>query len=183
VWHETKQVVPLSTNGSQTILHGLTLGSDPTEPRDVDLPPGARKVALNFFEERSRLTDTGAIVRFGLEETADEPLGVGELFLAKMAQSWYATDSRTYDSSILLLQIVYGMLAITGLWLCARRKVLRAGHWLVLAVVGYFWLTDIAVLSIVRYLLPAIGLLMGFCALPLAGTRRVSEVLKQEKRI
>jgi 4-amino-4-deoxy-L-arabinose transferase-like glycosyltransferase len=156
--------IPLSTSGPATLLHGLTLGADPAEPHDVDLPPAALEVTRDFFAHRSSLGSVGSVATYAVEELRRHPAGMAELLIAKAGQSWYASDSRRHDTPILIMQLGYLALIGAGLWLAFRRRIGRIAILLVLAA-AYFWMTDIGVLSIVRYMMPGLGLLMGFAGI------------------
>jgi hypothetical protein len=90
-----------------------------------------------------------------------------QLIAIKAARSWYATDSRRFETASLFIQL--GYLAAV-FWSAARilrgnaPAGARALLALMLLIAAYHWLTTIAVLSILRYMLPAMGLL--FCLLP-----------------
>ena len=123
------------------------------------------------FEQRYRqfrsLSDIGAFLR---QQWAERPAAVAELLGRKIARSWYGSDSGQYEWSILVVQLLYSIPVVLGLratW-GSGREFSRGLVCAALAVVVYFWAMTVAVLSIVRYMIPAIGLLFVF--LPALGS-------------
>jgi hypothetical protein len=87
------------------------------------------------------------------------------LYLFKALRSWYATDSGRFELPSMILQSLYLVVIVIGSWQSwhqgEQRRQMTLIIWLITA---YFWLITITVLSILRYILPAIGLL--FLLLP-----------------
>jgi len=94
-----------------------------------------------------------------LMELRERPFGTIELFLVKMARSFYATDSRRYETAILCFQIPYLILITTSIVRAWRRAPWGAAPVIVIALGAYSFLMTVTALSIVRYMVPAMGLL------------------------
>jgi hypothetical protein len=122
---------------------------------------------------RSSLTTLGRIERYMVRQAGRHPLAVGELLVIKAARSFYATNSLTHEGLIALVQVPYVILMVAGLWLAVRDGPWR--RWLA-GFVGltflYMWIMTVAVLSIVRYLGPTLGLLIPFAAVTLVDLAR-----------
>jgi predicted membrane protein len=114
----------------------------------------------------------GGIITIVYEQLEKRPLVTLKLFAAKAMRSWYGTDSRRFESEILLLQVPYLVLLLWGTrqaWrLGGIPKRLAVSVWL---IVFYFWAMTILVVSIVRYMTPAIGLLFLLMPGALPGVR------------
>jgi hypothetical protein len=171
VWAEvaTHQTVTLSNAGPSGILDGLTVGLRAKDERGhASLPSSVIAVEKRVSADRSSLTSVGKIVQFMDGQFRAHPLAVAELVAIKAASSFYGTNSLTHQLLIALVQLPYLALMIAGLVLAWR-----AGGWqrslsvFAVLVVGYMWLMTISVLSIVRYMTPALGLLVPFAALAL----------------
>jgi hypothetical protein len=165
----THQTIALSNAGPSSILDGLTVGLRAHDERGhANLPSNVVAIEKRVSADRSRLTSVGKIVQFMDGQFRAHPLAVAELVAIKAASSFYGTNSLTHQLLIALVQLPYLALMIAGLVLAWR-----AGDWLrslsvfAILVVGYMWLMTIGVLSIVRYMTPALGLLVPFAALAL----------------
>ncbi|PJF25340.1 MAG: hypothetical protein CUN53_13285 [Phototrophicales bacterium] len=159
-------LIPLSTGGTPSIIDGVTFAVRDQSVREaIMLPDGVMRLQTRILEGVRAQIDLplGVIIA----ELSADPISAVQLVGIKAARAWYATDSRRFEMVSLLVQL--GYLSISG-WAAARilRGDAPAGARsllaLILLVTAYHWLTTIAVLSILRYMLPAMGLL--FCLLP-----------------
>jgi hypothetical protein len=159
-------LIPLSTGGIPSIIDGVTFAVREQSGRDsILLPDDVMRLQTRILE--GVRTQIDSPLRVVIAELSADPASAFQLIAIKAARAWYATDSRRFETVSLLVQL--GYLAIIG-WSAVR--ILR-GHSpkdarpllaLILLVTAYHWLTTTAVLSILRYMLPAMGLL--FCLLP-----------------
>jgi hypothetical protein len=103
------------------------------------------------------------------EKLHDAPTSLFYLVAWKAARAWYGMDAIRYEEVYgLLAQLVYLPLAAAGTRLIWRE--MPAGRtWavVVITIVAYFWCMTTAVLSIVRYMTPAMGLLFPAVAIAL----------------
>jgi hypothetical protein len=85
---------------------------------------------------------------------------VAKLLTLKAARSWYGTDSGRYENGIMLLQILFSVPVLWGSLVCWKQGgIARHLAIVVWALVLYFWAMTILVFSMLRYMVPAIGLL------------------------
>jgi hypothetical protein len=145
---------------------GLLFGAGSKAYRDaVDLPPRAAAVMEELRPGVTAARSVGDVGRSVAAAWRTRPLGTAELVGAKAARSWYATDSARHERVLLPLQLAYLALAALGgavAWrMGGASRALALG---VAAVVVYFWAMTVLVLSIVRYMVPAMALL--FLLLP-----------------
>lgn len=160
-YHQLGDVIPLSTGGTPSILDGLSYAVDPSENRALHVPPDVRQLQEDIFERQyEELSTTGDIVRFFLAELRTRPGTVFKLFAIKAARSWYGTDSGTLDQYLLVLQLPFLMIGAVGVTVALRHEgtIKRIGL-LTLILILYFWGMTTLVLSILRYMLPALALL------------------------
>ncbi len=152
----------LSTGGTPSIRDGLTFAEAPKDYRQrIDMPEDV-KLFMHRALERQQSGDLSTlhdIISFLHLEVKRDLVTVTKLYVVKAARSWYATDSGHYENLILLSQIPFLALVTIGVFANSRSPNFSSGLIvLVLGVILYFWIMTILVLSIVRYMLPAIGL-------------------------
>ncbi len=157
----TGQIIVLSTGGVPGIRDGLTFAVHEGKGRTpIRVPVGVEAVQRAVLARYDELRSAGDIVAVLADQMRERPLGVAELFAIKAARSWYGTDSQAHDSLVLLVQLPYLAVILWG-----SRSAFRQGGAarrlavLVWLVALYSWGMTILVLSIVRYMLPAVGLL------------------------
>jgi 4-amino-4-deoxy-L-arabinose transferase-like glycosyltransferase len=161
VYQESGLLIPLSTNGRTAMLDGLALDTRPDLPGQVlPIPAEVRTFLQDILERSDTLTSPAAIGGLLLSELGSNPGAVSKLLILKAARAMYATDSQRHEREVALFQIPFCLLALFG-----ARLAWKAGThgrlFLVLMVplVVYSWGMTIVVLSIVRYMLPVLGLL------------------------
>ncbi|MEO1367375.1 MAG: hypothetical protein AAFX50_09375 [Acidobacteriota bacterium] len=149
--------IPVSSGGRLSLLDGLTLGASPDEasPR---LSDGALELTRSVEARRSEIRGPGSAAAFLWRYAREDPAPVVELLAVKAARAWYGTESVRHEAVLLLIQGPALLLAVAGLWRLGRRRPEVAFG--LAAVVGYFWSMTFLVLSILRYMVPAMALLM-----------------------
>jgi hypothetical protein len=162
VYRQTGEVIPLSTGGPVSIKDGLTFLIAPKEyRREVEHSPDVEAFMAALLERRPEMQGTGGIVTITLEEAGRAPLAALKFTGIKAARSWFGTDSREFEGITLGLQLVYFALAFWGSWYAWRRggdlRQMIAGNWMLIL---YFWAMTIIVVPLLRYTLPAMGLVM-----------------------
>jgi Dolichyl-phosphate-mannose-protein mannosyltransferase len=162
VYVRTGRIVPLASVGPAVVHSGLTLNlSKKLEARpQLALPQDTLDLIARIDSRSARMESLGEFVSLMKEELRSHPLAVVKLFLIKMARSWYATDSHRVDILILFIQIPYLLFAIWTsklAWaLGGLQRQLVVSVWM---ITMYFWLMNTVGGTIVRYMVPAIGLL------------------------
>ena len=161
VYEQTGLVVSLGTNGVTSIKDGLTFAVESKNYRQkIAVPADVADLQNELVSENASMDSLGEILRTVGKHFVKEPMPVMKLFMIKAGRSWYGTDSGSMEPAILVIQLFYGvfsLLAILAIW--RAHDVQTAG--LLLFVSGfvlYFWLMTILVLSILRYMVPTIGL-------------------------
>jgi 4-amino-4-deoxy-L-arabinose transferase-like glycosyltransferase len=162
VYRQTGEIIPLSTGGAATIHDGLTFLAVPKEyRREVAVPPDVADLMWSIHERRDETATTGGVFRVIGEEARAAPAAFVKLMLIKLARSWYGIDSRMLELPTLLLQAGYLALILWGSVYCWRQggelRRMIGGNWL---IVSYFWAMTFLVVPLLRYMVPAMGLLM-----------------------
>jgi 4-amino-4-deoxy-L-arabinose transferase-like glycosyltransferase len=158
---QTGQVVFISTGSVNSIRDGLTFAVESKYYRQkINIPEDVTNLQKELVAEEDSMNSLAGIARTITNHFAETPLAVVELFLIKAARSWYGTDSARMEAWILVIQLAYGVLILLSSFAVWRkRSELNDLFLLVWGFVFYFWLMTIMVLSILRYMIPVIGLL------------------------
>jgi len=155
--------VPLSTGGATTMVDGLAYAYGDPSRKDIPVAPDVAAIGNEAMARKSRLDTPGAVLHFVGEKFAENPAAVCKLYAIKVGRSWYATNSRQHDRLILLAQLPYLAAALAGLAVAVWRR-----QWRLVAIcagtVLYFWAMTTAFMSIIRYMLPAMSLVMVLAA-------------------
>jgi hypothetical protein len=153
---ETGVFAPLSSSGSLSVYDGLTFAVSDKDYRSPVESPRAAEEFMTAVDARWAAGER-AMFRVALEEGLANPTGASQVGLWKIGRAWYATDSQRLDGWLLLLQIPYLVMLVGVSWRSLRSPGdARSLAFLVVGIVGYFWLVTVAVLSILRYMAPAI---------------------------
>lgn len=164
-FRQVGKVIPLCTVGGTSILDGLTLNLAPEDPDHVvRIPEDVHALMQAFVQRESEMQTPGAIGRFLWREVLDHPTTVIKLVSLKAMRSWYATDSERFEPTVAMLQAPYLLLAGAGALAAWRRggvgrRYIGFTAW----ILAYFWGMTILVLSIARYMIPPMGLLIVLC--------------------
>jgi hypothetical protein len=139
---------------------GLTFAVNLKGREGIQIPQDVRMLMDNLQARLSESKSLDSVVKVILEELQTQPHAVIKLFAIKAARSWFGTDSQRLENLIILIQVPYLCLALSGTWAIWRSggtiKSMAVGIWL---IVMYFWAMSILGLSILRYMVPAMGLL------------------------
>lgn len=174
VYSQTGRVVLLSTSGPSSMRDGLTFAIHRKGYRQgTSVPWDVATLTQDTLSRLSEMNSIGGITSIMAEEWRKNPLAVSKLFAIKAARSWYGTDSHRFETPIILIQLVYLGLAMWGGRIAWRQggaaKQLVISVWL---IVLYFWGMTVLALSILRYMVPTMGLL--FLLIPVVFHKRES---------
>lgn len=172
--------VLLSDSPDLNVIDGLSLAvTSPQEAEDLPMTGDMRTLVVDAWEREDELGREGTLGDYLRQVAREHPAALAELVVYKAARSWYGTETFRYEGLILALQaVLLALVAVGGV--CAHRRDGPARGYLVLAaaLTVASWISAIAALSIVRYLVPALGLLVPLAALGLvklaSGARRWS---------
>lgn len=167
VFAQTGKVIPLSVNGPLSIVDGLTFAVKQGDGGDQAVVPRDVSNLMKRAKEGGLMT-WGQVFQFMGQEFLGQPLTFLKLMGLKLIRSWYATSQMWWEDKILLVQLLYILTGLAGVGLAIKnfREKFRMLVFL-LVVVFYFWAMTLAVLSILRYMVPAMGLVVIFSAVAL----------------
>jgi len=166
--------IPLSTAGVSGVQDGLTYAVEAKGYRtNFRVPPDVRDLQVRLAAETSSIHDSGGLVEAVWQNARREPLAAFKMLLIKAARSWYGTDSGRLDMALLAIQIPYlAVLAASGVAFWHRHAEQRLLWFMLVGYLVYSWIVTIGVLSIARYMTPAIGLLFVLAPSILEAVRR-----------
>ncbi len=122
---------------------------------------------------------SGDFIRFYFEELQTKPNETIRFILFKLFRPWYATDSEKHEPWIFLIQIPYLFLGFWGaVYAIRQRPFLTVFSGMVIV---YFWLVSFSVLSILRYMMPAMGFVMIWTAVSIEAIAGSIRGIKNEK--
>ena len=163
VFGQTGIVLPLSSGGVAGIVDGLTIvrraGAHALTPSDQSSVAGFMRDVLARSAEFESARDIFHFVWLRFLQT---PMTIVQVVLLKAGRSWFATDAQWREREIALIQLPYLLLAMRGLMVAAQKGTSRQFIALSLVSVSYFWGMTIMVLSILRYMVPVMALLLIF---------------------
>ncbi|MFH1894704.1 MAG: glycosyltransferase family 39 protein [Patescibacteria group bacterium] len=171
VYLNVGKIIPLSTGGSSNIPAGLTFMVDKNKMNNGIGEEGKMVLPSDITDliKRVRVINkdsSGEIIYFFQQEIENHPITFLKLVAIKMARAWYATSEMWWEKQILLIQLAYLIPAIAGAMIWFKKIKEKKSHLLLLlTVVFYFWAMTTISLSIMRYMVPIMGLIMVFAAI------------------
>jgi 4-amino-4-deoxy-L-arabinose transferase-like glycosyltransferase len=163
VFERTGQWILVSSNSSHSTFDGLTFALEAkASGQRLEVDPDVRWLMEQVWEHRFELSTTGSMIRFVADRYPERPGAVIKLLLLKAGRSWHGTQAQWYEQAIAAIQIPYLLLVVVGIWVCWSRFPARRRDYipLILLTTGYLWAMSILVLPILRYMVPAISLLL-----------------------
>lgn len=166
VYRRTHEAVLLAPRSMGPMRDGLLYAAS-GHGVPADVARLSRDLALRFDRE---VRSHGDVLKLLGGEMRTRPRAVLGLLFLKIVRAWYGTDSGRHEIPIMLVQLPYLAAIAWSLRLAWRRNrmlVVTAG-----GLALYFWMMAMTALTIVRYLVPAIGLL--FALVPVLALQRRS---------
>jgi hypothetical protein len=127
------------------------------------MPPGVLKLQQSAFDnwQNKNIADFGGLLAWVRTDAAKQPWDMLSIIGRKAVRTWYATDSHRHDFKLLFLQVPYLILFGLGAIACIRAggNAQRMAI-LVLVIVLFYWAMTVAGLSIMRYIVPVMPLML-----------------------
>ncbi len=156
--HERRRHVADEGARAVVLPTGKRLGQK-EEVEALPMPGDLRDLVLDVQTQERELLAPDAAREYLVTTARHRPVALGELVAYKAARSWYGTETFRFEGAIVAIQVVWVGLAVAGAELARRRSTgARWYVWLVAAITLCSWAGAMAVLSIVRYLVPTLGL-------------------------
>lgn len=167
VWLYAKsgKVAILSTGGGRIALsRGLDFGTAKTfgngvVREELALPEDVAALMHDLRNRRHEMAGYSGVVSVLAEETRGRPLVMAKFLAIKAARCWYGTKTLRFETLLLPMQLVYLALILTGTWSAWKKGgVFRSLAICIWVLVFYTWAMAFMGATLVRYMVPAIGL-------------------------
>ena len=162
VWQQKGHWILLSENTPNNLVVGMNFGAKP-QGSGVLLPVDAnvRELMRDADAHYYRITTVGGLARYLLEKARQEPVTVLQFLLLKARRAWYGTNAQWLENWTAAIQIVYLCAIVAGAVIALRRRG-PPRHYAVLAILCtcYIWALTVLVLPLLRYMIPAMSLLI-----------------------
>jgi hypothetical protein len=168
VFAKTGKVILLSGAGPVAVVDGLTFAVRPGDGGN-QVVFSDDVMSLMRRAEAENLTAMPQIFGFLKEELVNQPAALMKLVGWKILRAWYATSQMWWEDRILLAQLIYlipGLLGIIYAFKKYKDKI-RSVIFL-LSIILYFWLMTVLALSILRYMVPVMGMVMFFSVIAIS---------------
>ena len=162
-YKHTSKFYLISSVGIYGIMDGMTYGLPKPERVTLDIPPGVLKLQQSAFDnfQNDNIHGVGSFVSWGFQYAARQPLDMASMLSRKALRTWYATDSHRWEGRLLFLQMPYIATFCAGLFVCLRRDGdVRRMAILALVLVLFYWAMTMAGLSIMRYIVPVMPIML-----------------------
>jgi len=159
---------PISDGGPEGFRYGFTFGTRTGDggdtfkgPQDViDVMNNINSVKINNNKSY------GEILSILGNEAVKSPVAFMKLMVIKAVRSWYGTSELWLENKILLIQLPYLILGIMGIIFGFKFYKDTMRYIIIfLSIIAYFWFMTTATLSIIRYMVPVMPLVIIFSAL------------------
>ena len=171
VYSRSGDIIPLSTGGLPSIKDGLQFVIRPTiSGNQASVPEDVMEFMVQVKNRDNQLETTGEVFDFVIQEFKENPGTIIKLYVIKIMRSWYATTEMWYENYIWPIQVFYLAFGIMGIIFAFRfynERILIVLFFV--AIIFYFWGMTVLVMSILRYMIPAMGLILIFAAIPVDG--------------
>lgn len=162
---ETGGFLPLFNIGPDNITYGFTSLAESADSEKGVYADDIRE-SLERVEEFRRLNRGVNAFYFLIQEVSKRPLAFLQLIGLKIVRVWYATSKMWWERKILAIQILYLVPGFLGVLFGIKRAKGRIREIIfLLVVIFYFWGMTFLSISILRYMVPVMGLVIIFSAL------------------
>lgn len=161
----TGSFVPVSTMGSRgaAVSFKLLLESE-KQGYGISLSDDMRLI-LEKIKTAGEAVPEQNVYPILIKEFTNNPFAFIKIIILIAARSWYATTKMWWEDKILLVQGIYLISAFSGMlyWIKSRKSEILNLIFL-LGIIVYFWGMNALSASILRYMVPVMGLIMIFLA-------------------
>lgn len=166
VWQQKGRWILLSQGSPVGLIEGMNfaLGARGSGV-PLRISPNIRELMTEASAHPERISTIGGVVRFLLEKARHDPATVLEFLLFKARRAWYGTQAQWLESWTAAIQALYLCIILAGAVIALRWRG-PPFHYALLALLctGYIWAMSLVVVPLLRYMIPAMSLLMVLAA-------------------
>lgn len=161
VYFQTGQIIPISTHGANSLLDGLTYAIGKEYRSDITVSPEIRVLMESILAQSINAERLGRpAVLLLLEVVSEKPVVFFKLLGLKLIRCWFATDSGRFETPLIMIQLFYISVSVVAAIRMLKMDIIRIRFiYLIGFVVLYFWLMTFMALSILRYMVPSMGIM------------------------
>ncbi len=165
VFFETGRLVFLDARGYHNFNVGLTYVLRNTAGEGWPSIPGDVLMLMKQIKT-AELNTASDIFNFFIGKLTNNPVPVFKLLGLKTVRAWYATSQMWFEKRILAVQLFYLISAFAGIIYAFKKyKDKIKSIIFLLSIVFCFWGITFLALSIMRYMVPAMGVVIIFSAI------------------
>jgi len=164
-YSKTGGFISFSTRAPEGFIYGATVLVAPVEDETdrAVLPEDVINLIERLKSENPE--NISGLFQFIIKELINEPTSFLKLIGLKLARSWYATSQQWWEGKILLVQLFYLIPGFLGLiYIIRNYKDKTRDIIFLLSIIFYFWAMAFFTVSILRYMVPVMGLIFIFSA-------------------
>ncbi len=105
--------------------------------------------------------EVGHVLEVIIKVSLERPIDALYMLSTKILRSWYGTDSHKLEDYAIGIQLVYmSMISLSLIRIIKKSLVHKEILFIVLALIFYYWAMSVLFEPLVRYLIPALGMLL-----------------------
>ena len=163
VYKQTDKAVFLMPNSIMMIKDGFVFNQRTNSRIGIKLSDDVEQISnivKKNWNQIKNLSDLANVLTPYLKES---PLSFIKLFLIKIFRSFYGLDSHRYENYSMIMQIVYLTIIIKGIFSSFKNFEIIYKYFIVVSFIFvYFLINAVAVVPILRYINPPLGLFFIF---------------------
>ena len=163
VYKQTNKFVFLMPNSIMMIKDGFVFNQKTDSRIGIQLSDDVEQISdivKNNWNQIKNLSDLANALTPYLKES---PLSFIKLFFIKIFRSFYGLDSHRYENYSMIMQIIYLTIIIKGIFSSIKNFEIIYKYFIVVSFIFvYFLINAVAVVPILRYINPPLGLFFIF---------------------
>lgn len=162
MFEKTNKIIPLSIAGSKGIYDGLTFNVKNKGYRSkIALPDDVQLLMENIYQKTTINDSFSQLANATLYSEPKQISTIIKFYFIKMSRCFYGTDSNREENKIFMLQIFYlSLILISFSIILFSTKSFHKYFLFLIILFSYFLFMGTLVLSIVRYMVPMLALML-----------------------
>jgi hypothetical protein len=163
IYKQTDKFVFLMPNSIMMIKDGLVFNQKTDSRIGIKLSDDVEQISVIVKKNWHQLKDFSGLVNVLTPYFNDSPISFIKLFFIKVIRSFYGLDSHRYESLSLIMQAVYIAVIIRGIIFSFNKSMIMKKYFILISFIFIYFLANaVAVVPILRYINPPLGLFFIF---------------------